>query len=171
MKYHEGEIKKTKDGTYTASYLCKRSGKPYQALAGQGRGFESEAKAKAAIDEANGEQQEYLGRFDAMTYKAAHKRGMGTRWPRPSFWGQADEVLTVAHVGRSYLVSRCGGNLYLSMGDADCECIGPDTAGAVQAFVKNFESPVKVANSCHYCGMAATGINFFGEPVCRECGG
>lgn len=25
--------------------------------------------------------------------------------------------------------------------------------------------------SCHYCGMAATNVGFFGEPVCDECGG
>ena len=27
------------------------------------------------------------------------------------------------------------------------------------------------SDSCHYCGMAATSIGFFGEPVCPECGG
>lgn len=26
-------------------------------------------------------------------------------------------------------------------------------------------------DSCHYCGMKATDIGFFGEPVCPECGG
>lgn len=25
--------------------------------------------------------------------------------------------------------------------------------------------------SCHYCGMPATGVGFFDEPVCSECGG
>lgn len=24
---------------------------------------------------------------------------------------------------------------------------------------------------CHYCGMPANATGFFGEPVCRECGG
>ena len=24
---------------------------------------------------------------------------------------------------------------------------------------------------CHYCGLPATGIGFFGEPACEECGG
>ncbi len=24
---------------------------------------------------------------------------------------------------------------------------------------------------CHYCGQPATGVGFFGEPVCPECGG
>ena len=23
--------------------------------------------------------------------------------------------------------------------------------------------------SCHYCGMPASDVGFFGEPVCREC--
>jgi len=26
-------------------------------------------------------------------------------------------------------------------------------------------------DSCHYCGMKATDIGFFDEPVCPECGG
>lgn len=24
---------------------------------------------------------------------------------------------------------------------------------------------------CHYCGLKPVGVGFFGEPVCRQCGG
>lgn len=172
MKYHEGKVTEAQDGTYTASYLCKRQGgKPYYALAGQGYGYQSMDEAKSAIDEANGAQAEYLKRFDVMTYNEARKRGVGTHWPRPNFGVGEVEVLTVAYVGRSYIVSRLSGNLYLSMGDADCQAIGQDSPGEVQAFVKNFEAPSKPADTCHYCGMPAKATSFFDEPVCNECGG
>lgn len=57
-----------------------------------------------------------------------------------------------------------------------CHCGGKRveiSKGQYDAIVTGYEQKRewKIAHSCHYCGMKATSTGFFGEPVCRECGG
>lgn len=158
---------------YSASYLNRSTEQPYQACTASGQ-YVTIDDARAAIDDAENAQAQTLAKFDCMTYTEARQRGVGTRWPKPAFWPPYDEVLTVAYVGRSYILStHSNGLAYLSMGNADCEYACH--ASEVERFVRNFERPVTVSDSCHYCGMEATrepfGRGFFGEQVCRGCGG
>lgn len=51
-EYRSGHIMTAANGTYSASYLNTATDRPYQALAGQGYGFESIEAAQAAIDAA-----------------------------------------------------------------------------------------------------------------------
>ncbi len=152
----------------TASYLNRRRGQPYQACTAQSR-YTTVEEARAAIDAAEAEQARTLAKFSALTYEGARRQGIGARWPKPAFWPPYDEVATVVHVGRRYILSAYQGACYLSMDGADWQYAC--ALGDVQQFVNWFESPSATSDSCHYCGQAAVGFGFFGEPVCGECGG
>ena len=173
MNYHEGRIEEYGDG-FAASYLCRRVGKPYQAVAG--RGLATIEEAKTAIDKAVGAQAEYLSRVDAVTYEQVRTLDRGATWYKPSFWGSRDEVLRVVYVGERYILSIDQSNsVYLSAGNADCEfafTAQGDIFAEAKAWTERFESqPAEVSDTCHYCGQPATGTGFFGEAACAECGG
>ena len=167
--YHDGHITEHHDG-YTAAYWNISPVGNSFCLTDIGHRRVSMAEAEAAIDRANAERDRRNARFDAMTYEQARDRGIGARWPRPTFWDDLG-ILTVVAVRRSYIVSTQDGNLYLSMGNADCQYIGQDTPGSVDRFIECFESSAPPANVCHYCGMEAVGFDPFDAPVCRQCGG
>ncbi len=178
--YHDGIVTKSSDGKFSASYLNHRSGKPYQALAGQGYGFKTEREAESAIDRANGAQDEYLSRVDAVTYDEIRELAQGrlnVKWYRPTFWGARDEVLRVIYVGSSYIlsISNHGSSVYISSSDTDCQFIFTATGdifGQSKAWAQRFEAPVSDTPAhCHYCGQEASGSGFFDESVCSECGG
>ena len=177
IQYHDGQIQQTSDGKFSAAYLCKRlGGKPYQALAGHGHGYETVDDAKIAIDEANGAQKEFLSRVSAVNYDNVHKMGLNSTWYRPKFWGESD-IIRVVHVGKSYILSTDEHDVYLSQSNSDCEFVfhldaNMDIFTQAKRYANWFENAKsKDSNSCHYCGSLAVATGFFGEPVCAECGG
>jgi hypothetical protein len=67
--------------------------------------------------------------------------------------------------GRWYI---CGGNTMTATA-ARAEC---DKRNAVRPTTKKqFAKSKSERKSCHYCGRPAIGFGFFGDPICRECGG
>jgi hypothetical protein len=175
--YHDGVIRVNQDGKFSASYLNRRlGGKPYQATAGYG--FETIEDAKAAIDRENGAQEEYLSRVDAVDYESAKALNrVGATWYKPSFGtGGRREILRVVYIGDRYLLSVSESSaVYLSMGNGDCEFAFKATGDVheqARRWAKRFEAPVDEADPvCHYCGMSASGTDFFGSPACEGCGG
>ena len=113
--------------------------------------------------------------MDAVDYETVREKGVGAKWYRPSFWGPRDEVLTVVYVGERYILSKnSAGNVFLSAGNADCEFAFRSNGNAqaeARAWARRFEAPIEMPDTCHYCGMPAVSLGFFGEPVCEECGG
>lgn len=167
--YNRGHITKYVDG-YGASYECLGVGKPYQAMTDLQHGHcATLEEAQAAIDRANLEQGVRLSEYSALSYQEAKAQGVGATWRKPSFWG-GPEVLTVVVVRPGYILSSDNrGQVYLSMGDADCEYACQ--LGQEQAFVARFEKPVDESFNCHYCGSPAVKFGFFNEPICDQCGG
>lgn len=168
--YHQGGTVEQIDA-YSASYLCRRDTKPYQAITARGF-YDSVEAARAGIDAAEEEQEKHLRKFDALDYVSARRHGVGCRWPRPLFWPSTDDVATVVHVGKNYVLSVAADPtaVYLSMGNADWQYVCQ--SGEIVEWADRFEQPIKTPDTCHYCGMPAVAtVGFFGEPVCRECGG
>lgn len=172
IAYHDGVIRSTSDGKFSAAYMCRRMHDPYQAAAGY---FETVDDAKAAIDQANGAQSEYLSYVDAVSYEQVRKLSIGARWYKPKFWGPAKNVvLRVVHIAPSFILSTDGSIVYLSMGNADCQRAfvfgtNADIYTQVAAWVKQFNTPIETPTTCHYCGQPATEFNLFDVLACNEC--
>jgi hypothetical protein len=167
-------IKLQSNGKYTATYTCKRNGKPYKALAGQGYDYETAEQAQQAISKAEQEQDAFISAVDALNFEQALTKNVGSTWYRPVFWGEPD-IATIVYNGGHYLLSQIGNSVFLSMGSAEFEFsfnVNQDAITEAAAWAKRFEAPVVAAtNSCHYCGCKTSKLGFFGERACSECGG
>lgn len=101
--------------------------------------------------------------------------------------GKTDEFMgeTVedAHVVRQ-TVKRAGasGGYYVGPEDARGQTLSSRTVTSLSVDASKWDEfmryyPLKSATKpaavaaprCHYCGLPATGIGFFGEPVCDDC--
>ena len=162
-------ITKTSDNRYSATYTCYLTGKPYQALAGDGY-YSNVEDAVAAVVAAELRQAEIIAAVDHLTYEAAKNGKVGDTWYHPVYWGEL-KIAQIVHIGETYILSAEGKNVFLSQGAGDWQYVftSDNALHDAIAWARAFEAPAVVSKTCHYCGQRAVGFGAFDEPICEGC--